>query len=402
MSSTSASPDIDKEIDDAYRKKIHEVKLKMLERLKGGEKAEGLDVQSLIGLKLLFPESFGGNGGNKGDSGGMGEITRLMMFRGMFPDMFQGKSSKEPPDDIDKELAKQAKISTLRLMQANAMSVNSPMGGQLVPAVDKEGKPMVDPYGIPVFRYAPGANVPSGTSDFTKELLLTEKERGDRMEEKMLDVIRESKDSRVGQLEQEVTALRSRDPVKELVDMADQLKEIGAFKVSSPENIEVVKYKSDMQKWMHEQTINQRRWEKEQDMKFRQWLEEQRARRDEVKQGREQIMELGKTLREGIKEVGRPLADAVGAGAKEGFKTPRRGGPGATNPSRASLNEMPTEQLHEQLVKAQEAKRLVEQAEVQLVQEIQRRQQATSSSTPKTHDEVKSASSIKAGAKNIR
>jgi hypothetical protein len=379
MAEQDKMKNIDAAISDAYRQKIHDVKLKMLERLQGKGEGEGkgLDLQSLIGLKLLFPESFGGNGGAEPSKGMFDDITKIMLMKGMFPEMFGGsKKEKEEPDDIDKELAKQAKISTLRLMQASAMPFTSPSTGtQLMPALDKEGKPMVDAYGMPLFRPVHGAA--SQGSDLTKELLLSEKERANKMEEKFLDVLKESKDQRVGQLAEEVQALRSRDPVQELVDMADKLKEIGAFKASSPENVEVVKYKTDVQKWMHEQTIQQRRWEKEQDMKFRQWLEEQRARRDEVKQGREQILELGKTLREGIKEVGRPLAQAVGEGAKEGFKAPKSSG-ASSNHQRASLAEMSNEQLQEQLLKAQEAKRLVEQAETQLHQELQRRSQPPS------------------------
>ncbi|MCL6578410.1 MAG: hypothetical protein K6T73_03375 [Candidatus Bathyarchaeota archaeon] len=405
--------DLDRQINDAYRKKIHEVKLKMLERLQGkGEgTTAGLDIQSMIGLKLLFPEAFGGNEEEPQPSKGIvDEVTKLMLLKGLFPEMFGvEKSKKEEQDEIDKELAKQAKISTLRLMQASAMPfAMGPTGAQLVPALDKDGKPMVDAYGMPLFRASPGAVQPEHS--LAKELLLSEKERADKLEEKFLDILKESRDQRVQQLDEEVKALRSRDPVQELIEMADKLKEIGAFKAASPESLEVVKYKTDMQKWMHEQSLQQRRWEKEQEMTFRQWLEEMKQRREEIRHGREQIQELGRTLREGIKEVGKPLAQAVGEGAKEGFKAPK---PKGNPPQRSSLAEMSDAQLQEQLLKAQEAQRLVEQAEAQLMQELQRRRQAASSaetasttastsSSQKVYEEVKPSHSTKTGAKNIR
>jgi len=373
------SEKIDQSINDAFRKRIQEAKIRILEKLQEGEKKEYLSFQDLVGLKLLFPEAFGEGVEERTKISTMADdISRIVMLKGLFPEAFSAKrveegEKREAKDEIDKALERQAKIATIRAMQ---MQSGFPFGTQLIPALDKDGKPMVDSSGTPVYKVVPTAfpSQPQQT-DQVFELLKIEKERAGKLEEKLIDTVKEStaKDTKI--LEDRIKDLESRDPLAYFTNVVDKLRNLELFK-TSPESLEVTKLKTDLQKWMHEESMKMKRWSKEQDIAFRKWLDERKEHREEMKQAREQIKELGKTLRAGMKEVGGPLAKAVGEGVREGAI--RRKPAAASQAPKKTIQEMSEGELRDQLKKAEEAERVVTEAKRKIIEELNRRSKASS------------------------
>jgi len=166
-----------------------------------------------------------------------------------------------------------------------------------------------------------GKKEEGGGSRVVEELLKMEKDRGDKMEAKILELTKalaEEKtkvyEERIKDLQERLNALAQRNPLDDVSETLSRLKELGVLQNTNPE---IVRLNTELQKWMHEQSISLEKWKTEQ--------EEKRLERLE---GIERMKQWGKIVSEGIDKVGSKLAGAFA----EGYLMGRTGG-GGSNPS---------------------------------------------------------------------
>jgi DNA-binding Lrp family transcriptional regulator len=288
--------------------------------------------------------------------------------------------SKEEEIDLDKEMKRFLQAQTIATLRGGGMMQPGPFMApfsivKTEPVLDASGKPVKDEFGNPVVKttflpFMPsmeggGKKEEGGGSRVVEELLKMEKDRSDKMEAKILELTKalaEEKtkvyEERIKDLQERLNALAQRNPLDDVSETLSKLKELGVLQSTNPE---IVRMNTELQKWMHEQSISLEKWKAEQ--------EEKRLERLE---GIERMKQWGKIVSEGIDKVGSKLAGAFA----EGYLMGKTGG-GGSNPFSVSVSEMPTEVLEQKLSEATSLKQKLEQAITGLQQELARRKATT-------------------------
>jgi len=197
------------------------------------------------------------------------------------------------------------------------------------PLFGKDGKPLVDRWGrqmhdiiyepVSVAPREAGADRVQPFVDMAKSMVEAERERAKAAREEAKVAMEEAKELRgelYKDLRERVESVERFKSPDYVVDMATKLKNLGLFG-TSPETLEAVKVKADVEKWKTEQTLGFEKWKHEQDMSLKKWLAEQDTKMKEMEMAREQMSQLGESLRKGISEVGAPLAQAAAGGIRD-------------------------------------------------------------------------------------
>lgn len=310
----------------------------------------------------------------------------------MMPPAQQYRQNEDP----DAALEKKMNSMMMKLMTINMIkSLSPPQNVQQLPpqnaiveyepVLDKDGNPVTDASGQVVMkqRVIPVTMQRSEDSKITEKLIdrladgggkseredLAEKltDRLIEFQEKMNEAIRDMTASQINDLKERLSSVESVNPLTQVREIIDTLKDMGVVSGPREESLDAVKMKLDFDKWKHEQ-----------DMELRKWLEDNRMKLEDKKYAREQMKTLAKTTSEAITKVAVPIAQGMGAGYREGLKAR------AKMPKEESKEEEPQvpkksikELTNEELLKikseAEMSKAQVEEVQKQVVAEIQRR-----------------------------
>ena len=258
------------------------------------------------------------------------------------------------------------------------------------PVIGKDGKPVLDEFGRPVYRYtilpmAMGAGK-SGATGEQEDRLMTllsklwemEKQGKIEIEKKFYEQL--MKDS--SETKEQLKYLLSRDPTEDFTKVLTKLQELGLINLTGgQESPEVAKMKVELEKFKTQQELALKKWLAEKEDERQRWLAEEARKREELARARENVREIGETIRQGIKEVFGPIGQAIAKGYLEGRLKP---GFTASATSQGMVESMSPSEIQERLKQVEVVEQAAREAKKELQQQLQAKSQPSPPQPPPT------------------
>ena len=269
------------------------------------------------------------------------------------------EEERRKSEELDRYFKHFLQASTIQMLRGGGQSAWPPwMSVTFEPVLDASGKPVKDEMGNPIMKTiaSPGMfpgmqrREGEGFPSFFGELVKMEKERANEMEKRYLDALKTMSEERIRELQEQVAALSTRNPLALAEETLKRLKEMGVL-TPGGQSLEIAKLNTDLQKWMHEQQIAMEKWR-----------EEMADRREERIEARERMREFGNIVRQGISELGSPVVKAF----SEGYLS-------ASKESKKKISDMTTAELEAYLREAPKVKQKIDEGVEAIKAELARR-----------------------------
>jgi hypothetical protein len=281
-----------------------------------------------------------------------------------YPFFMPPRMEKKEEVDLDKYMKQYLQAATIQMLKGGQMSPAAVPWATVTqePLVDSTGKVVKDETGTPILRTVVSPVPPrwfgggqenreakkeEGGKSELWELLKLERERALKLEDAVKDMIVKVSEERVKGLEDQIRAVASRNPLDDAVEIIEKMKKLG---VAGEPNVEVARMNLDLQKWMHEKS-----------MEYQKWLEEMRDKRVERQENLQRMQTFATTIKDGMKEAVVPMVQSFIGGYKEG------------QGMRKSFEAMSDQELEEYRRKAEETVSTISSLRSKIDEELSRR-----------------------------